>query len=413
MWKFVTRGIRETLEKRGCRTNIYSQTTQENNTPNEIKKTSLACNQKFVEDNYSAYSNEFYGSAKSKGTKDNNEGTKWNTKHGWVDAVSWSSALAVGWVVGQSLCFHRKFFNKDKYELFNFEISQSSQYRLSYFLNGILNLHPRNILPVTNCIDNPNNYISKENTKEIEANSKYAKPFGPITVEEAFNEAVDELNKVNNVLMGEFELNYGIKALDEKRYNDAVNHFSAGAKLSSPASMFNLGLCYELGLGTLVDYAKAASYYDHAAKHGHADAMYNLGVFHAQGKGGLVLDLDRARLYFTKAAKLGQIQAQKALELENIAEQSSSSSDNISIASSNDNYSLKVDYFDHEKATDKLYTKLKYNEQLHNEYDLKTCEYQNVQKIPNDTEILLNYLGLTEPNLVSVTNHLDDYRVQC
>lgn len=33
-------------------------------------------------------------------------------------------------------------------------------------------------------------------------------------------------------------------------------HFSAGAKLSSPGSMFNLGLCYELGIGTLADQAK-------------------------------------------------------------------------------------------------------------------------------------------------------------
>ncbi|KAI4485072.1 hypothetical protein M0802_012797 [Mischocyttarus mexicanus] len=413
MLKFVTRGIRETLEKRVCRTNIYSQTTQENNTPSEIKKTSLACNKKFFGDNYSACKNKFDGSTKSEGTKDNNEGTKWNTKHNWVDAVSWSGALAVGWVVGQSLCFHRRIFNKDKYELFNFDISRLSQNRLSHLFNGILNLHPRNILPVTNCIDNPKKYITKENTKEIEANNKYAKPFGPITVEEAFNEAADEFNEINKLLMGEFELNYGIKALDEKRYNDALSHFSSGAKLSSPGSMFNLGLCHELGIGTFVDYAKAASYYDHAAKQGHADAMYNLGVFHAQGKGGLILDLDRARLYFTKAAELGHIQAQQALDLENIAEQSSSSSDDISISSSNDNYSLKVDYFDHEKTTDELYTKLNYNEQFHDEYNIKTSEYQNVEKTPNDTEILLNYLGLTETNLVSVRSHVDGCTVQC
>lgn len=56
--------------------------------------------------------------------------------------------------------------------------------------------------------------------------------------------------------MGEYELRYGLKALDEKRYNDAIKHFSTGAKLSSTASMFNLGLCYELGVGTLVDQAK-------------------------------------------------------------------------------------------------------------------------------------------------------------
>lgn len=56
--------------------------------------------------------------------------------------------------------------------------------------------------------------------------------------------------------MGELELDYGSKALEEERYEDAVEHFITGAKLSSAASMFNLGLCYELGLGTSTDYAK-------------------------------------------------------------------------------------------------------------------------------------------------------------
>lgn len=54
--------------------------------------------------------------------------------------------------------------------------------------------------------------------------------------------------------MAEFELQYGLKALEERRYKDAIKHFTAGASLSSAASMFNLGLCHELGLGTLVDH---------------------------------------------------------------------------------------------------------------------------------------------------------------
>lgn len=90
MWKFVTRGIRETLERRlECRTNIYSQIIQENNAKNEVKKKSLPCNRKCIEGSYSAYNNDFFGSTNSKGPKDNNEGTKWNTKHNWADAVGW------------------------------------------------------------------------------------------------------------------------------------------------------------------------------------------------------------------------------------------------------------------------------------------------------------------------------------
>ncbi|XP_043670729.1 uncharacterized protein LOC122630362 [Vespula pensylvanica] len=415
MWKFVTRGIRETLERRVCRTDIYSQIIQDNNTKNEIKKKSLSCNHKFVGASYSAYKNGFCGSTRSKGAKDNNEGTKWDTKHNWTEAVGWSSVLAVGWVVCQSLCFHRRFFNKDKNELLNFETSLLSQARISYLLNEILNLHPKNILPVTNCINGTNKYIGKEKTKEIETKQKFEKSFGPITVEEAFNEAADEFNNVHKLVMGEQELHFGLKALDEKRYNDAVRHFSTGIKFSSVESMFNLGLCYELGLGTLIDYTKAASYYDQAAEQGHADAMYNLGVFHAQGKGDFILDLDTARLYFKKAAQLGQIQAQQALDLENIAEQSTSNDDVTNV--SNDKYSLKINNFHYERSN-KLFTKIAnyantYSNQSHTEYNKNSSECQSIDIVKNPTEIFLDYLGLTEPNIVPVPISLDECRVQC
>lgn len=166
---------------------------------------------------------------------------------------------------------------------------------------------------------------------------------------QAFKEAVSEFAYAHETILGELELDYGSKALEEHRYEDAVEHFITGAKLSSPASMFNLALCYELGLGISTDYAKvsieqiyllfskpilikifcltyvltfkllsfqAVKYYKRAADHGHADAMYNLGIYHAQGKGGLQINLDTARQLFTEAAKKGQVQALKALQLE-------------------------------------------------------------------------------------------------
>lgn len=58
--------------------------------------------------------------------------------------------------------------------------------------------------------------------------------------------------------MSELELNSGILALDEERFEDAVEHFTEGAKLSSASSMFNLALCYELGLGTTINYEKVS-----------------------------------------------------------------------------------------------------------------------------------------------------------
>jgi TPR repeat protein len=58
------------------------------------------------------------------------------------------------------------------------------------------------------------------------------------------------------MIIGELELDYGSKALEEKRYDDAFKHFITGTKLSSAGSMFNLALCYELGLGTATDFVK-------------------------------------------------------------------------------------------------------------------------------------------------------------
>lgn len=75
-------------------------------------------------------------------------------------------------------------------------------------------------------------------------------------ISQAFEEAADEFTKTHKIVVGEYELRFGIKALEEKRYKDALIHFSQGAKLSSPGSMFNLGLCYELGIGTSADQKK-------------------------------------------------------------------------------------------------------------------------------------------------------------
>lgn len=143
--------------------------------------------------------------------------------------------------------------------------------------------------------------------------------------------------------------------------------------------------------------------------------MYNLGVFHAQGKGDFILDLDRARLYFKKAAQLGQIQAQQALDLENIAKQSTSSDDVTNV--SNDKYSLKINDFRYERSK-KLFTKIAnyantYSNQSHTECNTNSSECQTIDKVKNPTEIFLDYLGLTEPNIVPVPISLDECRVQC
>ncbi|KAL0117325.1 hypothetical protein PUN28_010287 [Cardiocondyla obscurior] len=307
MWKVVVRGIRETLERRVCRTNVYSQSSQDNKN-NEVK-TSLACQEKFLPPVLITY-NGFCGSAKNAGAKDKRHGYDWNTRHSWSEAVGWSSVLAAGWVVCQTLCLHKRVLLDSNENLRN---KLHGHFGVSFILIQLLNVQPKKILPITNCAGTSN---EKSNLQDSDSQQAAKKQFGPITINEAFKKAADNFTNTHKVVIGEYELRYGIQALEEKRYKDALTHFSEGAKLSSPGSMFNLGLCYEKGIGTLADLTKAAKCYNDAAAHDHADALYNLGVFHAQGKGGLSVDIDIARKCFIKAARLGQVQAQHALDLE-------------------------------------------------------------------------------------------------
>ncbi|KYM84304.1 Protein SHC1 [Atta colombica] len=390
MWKVVFRGIRETLERRVCRTNVYSQSSQDN-AKNEVK-TSLTCQQKFLPPVFITYDKGFCGSTKNAGAKNNRRDSDWNTKHSWTEAVGWSSVLAAGWVVCQTLCLRNRIFNRDSAETLKNKLHDYSG--VSFILTQLLNLHPRQILPVTNCVG-----TSKKISNLQDSNSQWTaeKPFGPITIEEAFKEASDEFTKTHNIVIGEYELRFGIKALEEKRYADALIHFSAGAKLSSPGSMFNLGLCYELGIGTLADQAKAAKYYNDAAAHDHADALYNLGVFHAQGRGGLSIDIDIARTYFTRAAKLGQIQAQHALDLEKAETQSKK---NISTLS---NINLKN--LDSKK-----------NEE--NDAHIKLSDLMLLKNVGDtfgivtkSNEVFLDFLGLKKSNQAPIMITTSDCRV--
>ncbi|XP_001603280.1 DAP3-binding cell death enhancer 1 [Nasonia vitripennis] len=313
MWKFVTRGIRESLERRACRTNVYSQTSQDGNGGNSTEQKKVICSDgKILTPKFSTFYHDCCGNTKQSGAKDKEYQNKYDAKYTWTDAVGWSSVLAVGYVVCQSLCIRRRLFEIDNknFESWHNRLFVKPQIQASRLLNHLLPV-PKYILPLSNP-------IQPKGTSEVLINSdiNVDQPYGPITAQEALKEAVNEFACTHETILGELELDYGSKALEEKRYEDAVEHFTTGANLSSTASMFNLALCYELGLGTSTDYAKAVKYYKRAADKGHADAMYNLGIYHAQGKGGLRTNLDTARQLFTEAAKKGQTQALKALQLE-------------------------------------------------------------------------------------------------
>lgn len=399
MWKFVTRGIRETLERRANRrTNIYSQNSQENSVKSEIN-TNLVSNQKVLAPTFSTFNNGFCDSTKSTGAKGKKEDSKWDAKHNWTEAVGWTGVLAVGWVVCQSLCLRRRFFEKDQ----SHEITAKCQKRvlhlpevhLKRLLAQVLCLRPQFIFPVVHAVS--------DDVKKVDVATETewtpSKPHGPLTAEEALKEAEGKFAHAHKLALGEYELRLGITALNDKRYEDALNNFSTGAKLFSPASTFNLGLCHELGFGTKVDDIKAARYYNKAAEMGHAGAMYNLAIFHAQGRGNFSVDIDKARTLFKRAADLGQEKAKEALKID---EQY-----NIELtARKNESILIKQKSSMKNILKNTIISHMAKYEDVFISKNKKTDSYFTNEEImsENSTEAFLNILGINETPLQPIVN---------
>lgn len=123
------------------------------------------------------------------------------------------------------------------------------------------------------------------------------------------DEAVQDLLKV----IGDIEFQLGLQHVEAEQFSIAASHFKLGTSHHHVGATFNLGICYELGLGVERNLKMALECYRVASAMGHAKAMYNVGIFHVHGLGGLPKNRKAARHYFMAAAKLGQIDAQKAL----------------------------------------------------------------------------------------------------
>ncbi|RZF46427.1 hypothetical protein LSTR_LSTR012502 [Laodelphax striatellus] len=140
-------------------------------------------------------------------------------------------------------------------------------------------------------------------------------PDRQLTPDEAFDQAAEEVRMIHERLMGASENRQGVACMSLSQNREAIEHFRVASQLQYAPAAFNLGQCYELGIGTEQDFTQAAHWYQKASDLGHPIAMYNLGVFYAHGWGGLVANSTHARNLFTRAAKLGQAEAQAALDL--------------------------------------------------------------------------------------------------
>ena len=91
----------------------------------------------------------------------------------------------------------------------------------------------------------------------------------------------------------------------EQNYEQAVKWWEK-ASVNNVAAKYNLGVCYEKGLGTPIDYKKAEECYLISANQGDADAQENLAIMYNTGK-GVSQNNKRAFKYFLLAAKQGKV----------------------------------------------------------------------------------------------------------
>ncbi len=69
-------------------------------------------------------------------------------------------------------------------------------------------------------------------------------------------------------------------------------------------SQYQLGLMYELGIGTEKDLHQAFVWYQKSANQAHAKAQYNLGIFYALAK-GVGKDIQQSKYWIRQANNNG------------------------------------------------------------------------------------------------------------
>lgn len=115
--------------------------------------------------------------------------------------------------------------------------------------------------------------------------------------------------------IGNIEFQMGMQNIHAHDPKTAVSHFKLATSHMHAGATFNLGVCYELGIGIEKDMKKAMECYRSASSLGHKKAMYNLGVFYAQGLGGLKKSSNAALECFRAADKLGLKKARYTLDM--------------------------------------------------------------------------------------------------
>ncbi len=94
-------------------------------------------------------------------------------------------------------------------------------------------------------------------------------------------------------------------------FEQAMRWYHRAAEQGHAPAQVNLGSMYFEGRGVPRNFQEALRWYHQAAEQGHAPAQFNLGVIYAEGKAEIAKDPVKAHVWFSRAAVLGDEDAQR------------------------------------------------------------------------------------------------------
>lgn len=249
----------------------------------------------------------------------------------WLSALTWSSAIVCGWYTSQYMCLRRKRMGwtpMDRQCVYSNLLVNTTRSlhtnvtsRIAYAapptMSSIGSLLQNVNHPMMNDVDEVDHGPAQKTTTNRKTSSVGSWGFhsNGSSSTSSNSSTLDSAVAEFSFTIGEIEYQFAVQDLVAENYKSAVNHLKLATTHHHPSATFNLGLCYERGLGVPRDLKMAMHCYTVASSMGHAKAMYNLGVLYVQGKGGLKRSRKAARECFDSAARLGQPEAQLALDM--------------------------------------------------------------------------------------------------
>lgn len=96
-----------------------------------------------------------------------------------------------------------------------------------------------------------------------------------MTSNETLSGACDHLRKT----IGTIEYELALNNMNKEMYDEAIKLYKLSASHGNPSAIFNLGVCYQRGIGVPTDLKIAYECYKKAASMGHQKAIHNANAF--------------------------------------------------------------------------------------------------------------------------------------